>query len=267
MNPTPPIPSAINPPQDPHPPAPPSSFILPPSSFPTPLSPDDHATLLAIVSPDPNPEPDTPPDPVLQAAFLARPDIQPHLAALAQLRALRDEITHQHRMGQAADLLLEIARKAEDIVEKRRAADALVRLLLGPSNRRARTDNRSDNRTDSRTDSRTHSRSDTRTPSRPPSHAAPPARPTSTPAAPPPMPPLPDPLPDSFLALLPPDHPLRQPSPKPHPPTPAPEAPPPFTHTFLTPPGLDPVPSTPHNHPPATHALTLAAGAPQSNNT
>ncbi|MCC7389994.1 MAG: hypothetical protein IT431_14630 [Phycisphaerales bacterium] len=259
MHPTPSIPSPLTPPQDPGIPAPPSSFILPPSSFPTPLSPDDHATLLAIVSPGP----DAPPDPVLQAAFLARPDIQPHLAALAQLRALRDEITHQHRMGQAADLLLEIARKADDIVEKRRAADALVRLLLGPSTRRDRSDNRSANRTNSRT----QSRSETVAPSRPPSHAVPPARPTSTPTAPPPMPPLPVPLPDSFLALLPPDHPLRQPSPKPHPPTPAPEAPPPFTHTFLTPPGLDPFHSTPHNHPPATHALTLAAGAPQSNNT
>ncbi len=203
MHPTPPIPTPSTNPRTPIPPlrVHPSSFLLHPFPPPSPPLPDDHATLLAIVSPDPN----STPDPVLQAAFLARPDIQPHLAALAQLRALRDEITHEHRMGQAADLLLDIARKAEDIVEKRRAADALVRLLLGPSTRRDRSDNR--------THTRAHNWTDSRTPSRPPSHAAPPARPASAPTAPPPMPPLPDPLPDSFLALLPPDHPLQQPLP------------------------------------------------------
>jgi hypothetical protein len=170
-------------------------------------------------------------------------------------------------MGQAADLLLEIARKADDIVEQRRAADALVRLLLGPSTRRSRTDNRTDNRSANRTDSRIYNRSDSRAPGGPPSHAAPPSRPTSTPTAPPPMPPLPVPLPDSFLALLPPDHPLRQPSPH----TQHPES-----HTTHD------LPRSPTNgtggrafQPAATNELpshplytsTIPAGAPQSHNT
>ncbi|MBK7403877.1 MAG: hypothetical protein IPJ41_04385 [Phycisphaerales bacterium] len=102
-----------------------------------PLSPDDHATLLAIISPDPT-GPDS--DPLAQAAFLARPDIQLYLPALHQLRTLRAEIEREHRFDQAADLLLEIARKTDNLVEKRRAAATLVRLLLGPTTRRAPSD-------------------------------------------------------------------------------------------------------------------------------
>ncbi|MBK7403887.1 MAG: hypothetical protein IPJ41_04440 [Phycisphaerales bacterium] len=59
------------------------------------------------------------PTPSPSPASFPAPDIQPWLEALQALRTLRAEIEREHRFDQAADLLLEIARKTDNLVEKR----------------------------------------------------------------------------------------------------------------------------------------------------
>ena len=96
------------------------------------LSREDEALLLALIDPAAAPTATSAPNPIAQARFLARPDIQPLFRALQALREFRAEIERDHRVRQTADLLLEIARTTDSLVEKRRAATAVIRLLFPP---------------------------------------------------------------------------------------------------------------------------------------
>jgi hypothetical protein len=101
------------------------------------LSPADRALLLALIDPTrpvtqasvPSDPSNPPPDPLSAAAFLARPDIQPHLAALQALFAFRRQIELEHRTNQFVDSLLDTARNAPDYTQRRLAATTALRAL------------------------------------------------------------------------------------------------------------------------------------------
>jgi len=63
------------------------------------------------------------------ARFLARPEVQAHIAALRSFHAFRREIQTDTISRETAQMLLDIARRTEDLVERRRAACAVLRAL------------------------------------------------------------------------------------------------------------------------------------------